>query len=412
MKAQKNQSIDVESTEVLEIPESKISYALKLKILRKDLNQIFFERSELIDLYLSCLISNYSIFVGGPPGTGKTYLANTITQAFNGKSCYRLLQASSTIEEVIGALDLAALDKGVFKRKLENGAVLADTLILDEGFKANSPLLNALLGLILDKVYFNGDDGVISSPLKLTVVCSNELPQDESLAPFWDRLVVRYWVNGLSPDNKFRLMKRRVGSEKTPKITVKLSIDELNRLKLEAQNLAFDDELIKAIINITEHLKKENGILVSDRKHEQIIDIMRAYALVQGKDEVDDDCIEILKHICWDEPKQSEYVMIAINKFGNPLTIKAKQHFDICEALFKTIEPYSTSSISSDEVNAYQSKCQITKDKIIQKRDILFGEIQKVSKSKARTANEYLRKINGFVSSIDAYVIDSYGLRR
>jgi len=377
---------------------------IKLKALKSELNQLFLERETLIDLYLSCMISGYSIFVGGLPGTGKTALAKIITEAFQGKSCYRLLQASSTLEEVIGAVDLGALDKGLFRRKLDNGAVMADTLILDEGFKANSPVLNALLGLILDKQYENGDDGTVKSPLNMTVICSNELPQDESLMAFWDRFLVRYWVYELCRNDRLTLMKRRAGSLPTPKIKTKFDKKELSELKELSSKIEIGDDILNAIVDITYHLRNENNIIISDRRHEQIIDVIKAYTVVLGKDECDDECLDILKHICWDEPNQIDKVSQALAKFGNPLTVKSKQFYEMCLSIFKKVEGFD--NIKSD---SFRTHAQNSKNKIVEKIDILESEINKTkSKSKNKTAKDNLQKMKGLAVAIDEMMYQSF----
>lgn len=377
---------------------------IKLKALKSELNQLFLERETLIDLYLSCMISGYSIFVGGLPGTGKTALAKVITEAFQGKSCYRLLQASSTLEEVIGAVDLGALDKGLFRRKLDNGAVMADTLILDEGFKANSPVLNALLGLILDKQYENGDDGTIKSPLNMTVICSNELPQDESLMAFWDRFLIRYWVYELCRNDRLTLMKRRAGSLPTPQIKTKFDKKELLDLKELSQKVEISDDILNAIVDVTYYLRNEYNIIISDRRHEQIIDILKAYTVVLGKTECDDECLDILKHICWDEPSQIEKISQALVKFGNPLTVKAKQAYELCLKLYEKAE-----NANKNNVDFYRSNALEIKKKINEKIDILEDEINKCKpKSKARIAKENLSKMKGLTVSIDELMYNSY----
>lgn len=386
------------------------SLDIKLKTLKKELNNLFLERETLIDLYLSCMISGYSIFVGGMPGTGKTFLAKKITEAFQGKSCYRLLQASSTLEEIIGAVDLSALDKGCFRRKLENGAVMADTLILDEGFKANAVVLNALLGLILDKTYQNGDDGEITSPLNMTVVCSNELPQDESLQAFWDRFLVRFWVNELSPANRMTLMKRRAGSIKTPQITTEFTREELTELKEQSKQIQINDGLIEAIVQVTDWLKKEKGIIVSDRRHEQIVDLVKAYSTVLGKDEADDESLDILEHICWDVPEDSAKVKEALQKFGNPLTTSAKTYYQQAFELNNEVGDFDG---NHQNLRPFQLGAQQRLTKISEIKDILQGKIlveKKNKKARIKSAEEYLKKIEGIEYSISEKIAKTYNL--
>ncbi|NIO11306.1 MAG: AAA domain-containing protein, partial [Deltaproteobacteria bacterium] len=56
----------------------------------------------------------------------------------------------------------------------------AHIAFLDEIFKANSSILNAILTLINERLFHNGKD-VVSVPLLTLFGASNELPEDDEL---------------------------------------------------------------------------------------------------------------------------------------------------------------------------------------------------------------------------------------
>jgi hypothetical protein len=199
-------------------------------------------------------------------------------------------------------------------------------------------------------------------------------------------------------------MKRRAGSLPTPQIKTKFDKKELLDLKELSQKVEISDDILNATVDVTYYLRNEYNIIISDRRHEQIIDILKAYTVVLGKTECDDECLDILKHICWDEPSQIEKVSQALIKFGNPLTVKAKQAYELCLKLYEQAENGNKSN-----VDFYRSNALEIKKKINEKIDILEEEINKCKpKSKAKIARDYLLKIKGLPAGIDEMLYHSF----
>ncbi len=66
----------------------------------------------------------------------------------------------------------------------------ADVAFIDEIFKANSSVLNALLTLLNERAFDNGA-GRVRVPLLCLVGASNELPESEELDALYDRFLLR-----------------------------------------------------------------------------------------------------------------------------------------------------------------------------------------------------------------------------
>lgn len=278
----------------------------QLSKLIAELDALFLERTELIKILLTSYIARTNVFIGGPPGTGKTMLAKAVAAAFNTRSFYYLMSATTQPDEILGTVDLGALQAGEFKRDLTGKIADAELAILDEVFKANSPSLNTLLGVILDHEVPNGK-AVVKCPLISLVGCSNELPTEESLAPFWDRFTVRYWVEDVGHKSKKILLRRAAGLQPTPTITVQFTLADLQQMQVEAIALPVTDGAIDGILDISKRLAGE-GIHASTRKHVQMIGLLRAYAYVCGATEVSEEHLEILKSVFWNELKDREAI--------------------------------------------------------------------------------------------------------
>ena len=119
---------------------------LLLASLRKELRQVFLEREHIIDGFLCSLLAKQHILFLGPPGTAKSALAQTLCGAFEGAAYFSwLLTRFSTPEELFGPISLSALKQDQFTRKTDGKLPQAHIGFLDEIFKGNSAILNALL---------------------------------------------------------------------------------------------------------------------------------------------------------------------------------------------------------------------------------------------------------------------------
>jgi MoxR-like ATPase len=131
----------------------------------------------------------------GPPGCGKSLLLDGVMSWMHGKRFSVLFTKFTCPEEVVGPVSIAALKEDRYRRVTTGKLPEADLAFLDEVFKARSAISNTLLRILNERVFEDGDGGLVRVPLELCVAASNEWPQGQEggkeLAALFDRFAFR-----------------------------------------------------------------------------------------------------------------------------------------------------------------------------------------------------------------------------
>lgn len=183
-----------------------------LRRIREELTQAFLERSEVIDGALTALLSGHHVLLIGPPGTAKSMLADELCRRLHGGTYFQwLLTKFTTPEELFGAVSLRALESDEYRRVTTRKLPEAEIAFLDEVFKANSSILNAILTVMNERRFHNGRD-VTEVPLISLFGATNELPEEDELQALYDRFLLRYVVGYIADDFRFlRMLQGKPG---------------------------------------------------------------------------------------------------------------------------------------------------------------------------------------------------------
>ena len=207
----------------------------------------FLERAAAVRLAVIAPAAGQHLLLVGPPGTAKTMLAQRITEMWSGKLFSTLLTKFSTPEDVFGPLSLPALERGVYARLVEGYLPTADIAFVDEIYKANAAILNSLLSILNERVFFNGAERV-SVPLLSMIAASNEVPDDdEGLDALDDRILLRVRVDAVARTESFtRLVDRSMAAahSRPPSLT---RADAL-ALRVAASKVRVPEATVKALL--------------------------------------------------------------------------------------------------------------------------------------------------------------------
>ncbi|MFK4472597.1 MoxR-like ATPase [Paenibacillus sp. RC73] len=276
---------------------------MKIMDIQKELAVQFAEREEVIEGLMVAMIARQHALLIGPPGTGKSALVSDLTKRITGANYFQwLLTRFSTPEELFGPVSLKELEQGVYKRNTNGKLPEAHTSFLDEIFKANSAILNALLTLINERIFYN-DGAPAQVPLMSLIGSSNEYPEEgEGLEALFDRFLLRYEVNYIGEDQTFISMLK--GSTSNP---VNMTIEELYQLQFFSDTVTVPDEVYDVLSKIRRELR-DQGIQPSDRRFKQALSVIRAKAVLHGRNQAIVEDLMILKNSLWEKPEQQDKV--------------------------------------------------------------------------------------------------------
>lgn len=280
-----------------------------LRTIRDELQQIFLERTELIDGALVALLAAQHVLVVGPPGTAKSMLADEVCRRLTGARYFQwLLTRFTTPEELFGAVSLSALEQDDYRRITTHKLPEAHVAFLDEVFKASSSILNTILTLMNERRFHNGRE-VATVPLLTLFGASNELPEDDELRALDDRFLLRYVVDYLGEDFRFlKLLQARPPAARTT-----LPLAALETARTEAAALAVPAEVLRALTDLRRELRQKN-VVVSDRRWAQSVGVLRARAYLEARDAVTQEDIAFLEHVLWRDPAERETVRATIRE--------------------------------------------------------------------------------------------------
>ena len=328
------------------------------------LKQDFVGKDQVVDLMLICAIAREHLLLVGPPGTAKSELIKRFVLLLgarkdSGDLFEYLLTRFTEPNEIFGPVNIKEFQAGVFTRNIERALPRAKVVFLDEVFKSNSAILNALLTILNERFFFNGLEQV-SVPLISVYGATNEVPEGDDLAALYDRFLLRVRTDNVD-ERQFRellgagwgMERERIRLGRNEAIVPVL--DSLDHLRVAYDALeqidltpVFDDyrELIRQI--------RAEGISLSDRRAIKLLKLIAAAALLRGERAASAADLWVLLHV-WNRPEQISALQALVGPVVERAGGQAIRAERTLESLTQDLEQLKARAVSQEPGRAYTS---------------------------------------------------------
>ncbi len=237
------------------------------------------DRETLVELVVLAAVAGEHLLVVGPPGTAKSEAVRRVARATGGHYFEYLLGRFTEPSEIFGPVDLRKLKDGVVETETSGMLPEAEIAFLDEIFQGSTAILNTLLGILNERTFRRGHTRLLC-PLRICVGASNALPDDESLAAFADRFLVRVFVDPI-PDMMLEDLLDGGWSLGGSSLEHRATVGDLDTLAAAVRGA--DLSVVRPSLARAVRSLRSAGVALSDRRIVKVQRLVAAAAALAGR---------------------------------------------------------------------------------------------------------------------------------
>jgi MoxR-like ATPase len=238
------------------------------------------EREALVELVALAAVAGEHLLVIGPPGTAKSEAVRRVARGLGGEVFEYLLGRFTEPSEIFGPIDLRRLKEGVVETQTAGMLPEAEIAFLDEIFLGSTAILNTLLALLNERTFRRGATR-LRVPLRVCVGASNALPDDEALAAFADRFLLRSFLDPIADPRLEELLEGgwSLGVSADARRATMADLDALAAAVSGADLAPVRPHLAHAV-----RVLRKQGITLSDRRAVKVQRLVAAAAVMAGRE--------------------------------------------------------------------------------------------------------------------------------
>lgn len=344
-------------------------FSEKMKQMEAELKEIFPEREQLINQIIYALVTKEHVLVHGVFGTGKSDLVTAVFSCFETPTVFSIaLNKFMSESHVIGVPNPKQMrEEGILNYQRDGGILDAHLVELDEVLDANAPLLRVLLGILNERLFKRGRQ-TERALLHTAIASTNGDPvtvvkSAPELGAVIDRFIFISKVNYLEGTDSRRKMYAKFAKDKRP--TVKIGFNTLeavadlvcgNDIELGLDFLAAYDDVVQAY---RKNFEKDPTVKVSDRRACKLLKLVRASAVLNGRNEVSfEDIYAVRWGLCLgnDKGQHDGFMKVAKPIIDKALEAQKQSYDQLSLQMLKKLE---------SEIPVLDDKAELTNDQLV-----------------------------------------------
>lgn len=280
-----------------------------------ELGRPFVGREEEVKVVTLALMTKEHALLIGEPGVGKSAIIRRASALLNARFFSYLLTKFTEPDEIFGPVDVRVfMEEKRFKRVIARTLLDAEIAFLDEIFKASSSILNSILSIINERIYYEAGQA-IQVPLWSLFAASNEVSDDPELAAIYDRMLLRHHVKPVPDDLWKELLDQEWENEKREDIVSAEPVISMQDLGL-ARTKIFQVDLdgVKPKLMKLFAILESKGIHMTDRRKGRTLKVIAANSLLSGRFKAVEEDLLVLKYTAPRDIEEFEKVNVILHE--------------------------------------------------------------------------------------------------
>ncbi len=262
--------------------------------IKKEVSKVVVGQEKMIDSLLIAFLCEGHILIEGVPGLAKTTTVNALASALGLNFKRAQFTPDLLPSDILGA---EIYDPKTNEFKIKKGPIFTNLLLADEINRAPAKVQSALLEVMQEKQVTLGDATFKIDPPFFVMATQNPVEQEgvyQLPEAQLDRFMLKIVVDYNNKDEELEIA-RRISTASSQKIEPVASIDDINEIKKEIQDIHIDEEVelyIIELVNATRNpsdygldsIKDYIQFGASPRVSIDMFKAVKAMAYMRGKD--------------------------------------------------------------------------------------------------------------------------------